>query len=296
MRRRALVLLASGFALAACSSGGSSGSGSGGGTSGGSGGAGGSAASGSGEGWVTAGSETFMEGGQNISISSLSASFRAQGQAQPTGWICTDQTIGDCVVSSCDVDTADAGTASYPQAGAITLSGGTGTATITPDANGVYADVNKPGSTLWAGGETLSVQAAGGDVPAFSGTITAPSQLTITSPALVTGNSWPIPRSSDFAMTWTGDSAGQLTVTIRAFTNGNQHRTDATCRFAAATHAGSIPASVLGQLPAGSGAIVALVASDQAIAAGGWTVHVQALSGAVDPTGAAYAEANVVLQ
>lgn len=117
----------------------------------------------------------------------------------------------------------DAGTA--PNAGVLTLAAnGTTFGTMSPGTGGLYAPYN--GS--WSPGQQLSVTAAGADIGAFAGAVTAPTSAAITSPA-VGGFSPPaVPTTSALLVTWTG-SGTKAAVILGAGMGGGGFSKSVTC-------------------------------------------------------------------
>ncbi|HEX9104775.1 MAG TPA: hypothetical protein VF997_21335, partial [Polyangia bacterium] len=99
---------------------------------------------------------------------------------------CTDSTMGTCVAIVSGPRDADAGLgpASFG-AGTISVTGGAMSIQQAPlpSASGTSYPMFQAMQAPWNGGETITVAAAGGDVPAFSTMLTAPAVLTVTAPA-----------------------------------------------------------------------------------------------------------------
>lgn len=99
----------------------------------------------------------------------------------------------------------------------------------------------------FAGGDTIEITATGGVVDGFSGSIVAPSDITLTAPvATGTPPSYPVSSDSDLVLSWTGGSAGALVaVDIFPASSSSTHYQRVLCTFDAAGGTGTIPASVL---------------------------------------------------
>lgn len=167
---------------------------------------------------------------------------------------CMSETIGACVVTSCPLD-SNRGAAPFPHAGTITVSGLTGgDSVIVPNADGTYpAD---PGMRqLWSGGDPITFDLGGADVPAYFTTVIAPTQVVITEPD-VTPGAFDVDRSSDFTVRWTGGAVGdELGMVLTA--SDDAAETILACRFEAGDGVAVVPASVLARFPAGSGRFTA---------------------------------------
>src|SRR5205814_8299223 len=108
-----------------------------------------------------------------------------------------------------DAAAGDAGAAPpRPPAGRITLSAGGRSIAIEPDATGRYQP-RQQDAPLWQPGESVSVSAVGAKVPAFSGTLTGPGDVDITSPLVVPGQATMVRRDADVVVIWTGGMAGE---------------------------------------------------------------------------------------
>ncbi len=154
---------------------------------------------------------------------------------------CALTTTGACTVQKC----ANSAPVSNNNAGIITVTGGApGTSTLTPSGD-TYAPVMM-NTLYWTAPLTLSVTAAGGDVPAFSTSVSAPSLITVTSPAPpnqdMLGPPMSILKSSDLALAWTGGSAGSdVEFTLTSLPGDYLVR----CKYAAANGAGTVPSAIL---------------------------------------------------
>ncbi len=249
--------------------GGSSGSG-----SGGSGGAGGSGGSG----------ETGGSGGGNQPISGGVSAFSYSGGGQAGYDVgagfgpdsgCTDMTFGPCDIGTCAAATSN------PNAGTITVMGGTQAVTLTPGSDGSYTDAT--GTTaLWNGGETLTISASGGMVPAFMGSVQAPAPVTVNQ---LGGAAWPaatatvnVSRATDLVVTWTA-TTGSVLIGIANNTSGM------TCVFDGSAGTGTIPAAALGQLAAGMAELDVSTGGHQMVMAGSVPVDLDLATGAVTSGG-----------
>ncbi|MBS2032925.1 MAG: hypothetical protein JST54_33945 [Deltaproteobacteria bacterium] len=105
------------------------------------------------------------------------------------------------------------------------------------------------GTEFFESGDTITFVAGGGPVPAFQGTVTAPSPISLIPPNVDGGPI--IDRANDFSIDWdvVGPPNGQVQLTVA---NG---LTSARCVFDASAGTGTIPAAVLQQVPAGAGSL-----------------------------------------
>ena len=102
---------------------------------------------------------------------------------------------------------------SYQSAGSILLSGAGGPWPLAPDANGVY---RATATATWAPGTVLTLQASGGEVPAFTGSFVIPPALVLdNAPAnLMTA----IEGTADVVLTWSPIEAEQVWVGVQSGT------------------------------------------------------------------------------
>jgi hypothetical protein len=230
-------------------------------------------------------SHSFQFNGRTIASSLGGAGFLPDLY----GAACTSRTFGACVSTLCDAPPSKGcrpAPGKPPNAGAITVTGARAPLSFAPTSSGPYT-VYSSASALWVGGNTLTIDAAGGDVPAFKGTLTAPSPVTITSPAAT--NPVVIDRTRDFAVAWAGGGAGQVVLTLTTTPpKAGQPRTSVTCRFPVASGQGAAPAAALATLPAGDGHLGLVVGADTELKAGNWPVTLSATTLAVQADGSGY--------
>jgi hypothetical protein len=143
----------------------------------------------------------------------------------------------------------------------------------------------------------LTVTTTGDEVPAFTGTVQGPTHASITSPDL---DELMVDRSEDLALGWSvsGAGSGLLLVAIGFYDQGTAISHAINCEYDMATGSGTIPAALLGQMPATDQASMTFTDyARQQVEAGDWliTVAAQQNASADTPTGAAVAT-GVVLQ
>jgi hypothetical protein len=194
----------------------------------------------------------------------LSASFEATGTViAPPG--CTVTTVGACQVSAlCDLSLPDI-FCNSANAGVISVEddedAGSSTIMIPPQppnsaggGGGWYLGTRSGGFPLFLGGDSLTVAAEGGVVPAFGASLVAPSYVTLTEPAPQNdgGNvgAYVIATSSDLAVSWNGGEAdATVHVVVRALQNSPAPNTYvADCAFDALAGKGVVPGAALSLL------------------------------------------------
>ncbi|HWZ87697.1 MAG TPA: hypothetical protein VNW92_02570, partial [Polyangiaceae bacterium] len=160
------------------------------------------------------------------------------------GMSCTKQAIGACTVSTCTGTDAKPA----PQAGAITVSDGNKfNISLTPGADGSYTSYSHGGVQL-PGGQTVTVTAAGGDVPAFTGAVTEPLTLLVTSPLAVDTGTFNWPRTQDLTFVFDRGVAG-VQLVVQGTTGLGK---SIGCTFPSEPGTATVPAAVLGELDAGN--------------------------------------------
>lgn len=191
------------------------------------------------------------------------------------------ETVGSCVVEHITFREQPLGRAL--SAGRITVTGGTLPLSLTPDPDGTYPTTGGPIS-LWSGGETLALAAAGGEVPAFQASLVAPSPITVTQPVRELGDAGlgrlSVVRASGLTLTWTGSSQGTFQVYLSTAEATMAHAV--TCTFASSTGTATVPAAALLKLPAGSGFFDLYVEEKTEVTVPGWAVTFTATRGLQD--------------
>lgn len=256
----------------------------------GAGGSAGAAAGGSGGSTVTGktGSVSVVQtvtkvGGTSYEAFSVSAGFLDTTGSASSG-SCTTTEQGSCSLVDCltPAGTPDAGaTPLYVSAGTISIGGTLSPVVLSPASDGSYSPVTGQ-ALLFTQGATLTVQASGATVPAFSTTLVGVGVISVTSPTTSPGVALAVDRSVPFSTTWSGSSVGDVSISLsRSETTGpSTHSVIVTCTYAASVGSGSVPATLLGQIPAGSnGALVIYGGARKSISAGDWTVYVSEISG-----------------
>jgi hypothetical protein len=183
---------------------------------------------------------------------------------------------GDCSVSEA---CADEPVPVAPHAGLITvLSPGPSFALeLPPNAVGVYPQWSQSGS-VFTGAESLSISAAGGDVPAFSRELTYPLLLLVTEPVLAAGESVArAPRTGDLTLRWDRGTAGVLLQV-----QSQKAMNALVCTVPSELGTLTIPAAALGRLDVGS-ELLLLTAVAEHVQAGDFDVSLLLAGVAVTP-------------
>lgn len=169
---------------------------------------------------------------------------------------CTKSELRGCTLVACAVDLSKVVKrvkAPVLDAGTLSVTGGTAPATVAyENAEDGYARYLE-NFVLFKPGTKLRIAGAGGVVGPFSVTFTTPRPLTMTFP---TGyQRTPVPRDSDFELTWKGGEGTPVTVSAFSRTEAvddrwNQARVTCVVPDGSAGKA-TLPKELLGQLPPG---------------------------------------------
>jgi hypothetical protein len=191
---------------------------------------------------------------------------------------CMPTPSGPCTVSVCRTDVTQV------SAGAITLSSGTSTQTLN-FVGGAYEGFDNPMSEIWPPATKVDISAAGATVPMFAGTVTIPSRLTITAPALPAGGApISIDRANDLALTWTNGNGNENLnfLLVQDATGGGVQILD--CRLPANSNSGSIPKASFATFNAGN-ATFGVYNISEITTPGAWAITLRANSAALDGNG-----------
>jgi hypothetical protein len=221
-----------------------------------------------------------------LSSTSMPAGVLANATFLPDGpaFVCPPQSFASCTFYPCHrPPPPDGGGGNPPNAGAIDVTGGLMPAHFTPLADGSYDPVHLS-STGWNGGESLTVTAAGGGVPAFAGSLVAPKLATVSAPALPSAD-FMVDRSKDLVFTFTGVASETVIVTFGANTSDP---TEVECVFAGSAGTGTVPAAALALLPAGGGYFQVVSRARTELTAGSWNITFRADADAISPSGAPF--------
>ena len=270
------------FAAAGCSNAGVS-TGSRGTADAGDSGAGGSAR----EGFVIGTTGALQEGTSQTFDSSFIAGFNDAAEV-PLGTSCVARRILGCIANTCETAVGtDAGVASRVHAGIISIQGTKRPVALAPLSNGSYPRIQDDTQTFWSGNETVTFTALGDRVPAFADTLTAPSQPTITTPALPSGQPLVIPQQLALSVSWSGATSGTIAITLTRAQTPLKYAT-VTCELDAANGSGELPSAALQAISSGaSGGTYAFTArTAKNIRAGTYDVRLQLDAIGRTPSGA----------
>ena len=183
-------------------------------------------------------------------------------------------------------------TASVPDAGRVSIKAPGGVLAVTPDGTGRYAS-DAVQQALWAGGEPILYGAVGGSVPAFSGSVPAPSHEVLLTPPLVAQPT--LSRARDVTLTWQGNSTGVFSFDVWSYLpDGTSSVVD--CDFDPALGAATVPSSLLTMLPAGMAYVSVGAINLVEVTVPGWSIDLIAGRSAVDPAGNVLEQLSVQLQ
>jgi hypothetical protein len=211
----------------------------------------------------------------NTVASSLATSHSVSGLfVEDPVVACPRTTMGSCSIERCpiappmDAGTADAGPgSSMPVAGQVTVMGDSMTLMIDPASSGQYA-VSGTGA-LYTPGAAVTLSAAGAEVPAFSLVVNAPDSIVISAPDLAIP--LVVPRASDYTFTFAAPTVAS-TVTVALFGSDATTRVSIACEYDSSTGTAVVPATVLAELPSGTGNVTVSTETAGTTAAGAWDV------------------------
>lgn len=181
----------------------------------------------------------------------------------------TATTLGSCEVRLYTA-MSTMGTPTSVDAGVITITGGKVPVTLTPNAMSAYPVVSDGANDLFDGGEMITITAAGGTIPAFTGTLLASVGVDVTLP-LEPPNKGPLPvdRTSDLVFTWNNGGPGDV---ILFLNDGLGTRVG--CTFSSAAGKGTVPKAALAKLSAGAKGSFGLAALTlKTVTAGSWSIQ-----------------------
>jgi hypothetical protein len=204
---------------------------------------------------------------------STSAVFSAPNQS--TGRTCTSEVIASCRVNTCVSATQST---TMPQAGTITVSNGDMfNATLIPNGDGGYT-AHSEQHVLLPGEDLITIQASGGDVPAFSTVIIQPLTLLITSPVANSSGELAWSRAADLPLKF---ERGVPTVQLLV-QGGASPGVTIDCLFPSEAGEAVIPAAVLKRLPL-TAILSIFTYKIQSLTAGKYGIDIKAFSSAMDP-------------
>lgn len=196
----------------------------------------------------------------------------------------TRTTSGPCTLSTTVGVGHTGGSSRVLSAGAIAVGGLRAPITLSPVTQVPGYSTFQQADYLWSGGEPVSVSAPGAEVPAFSAQVIAPSQVTITAPALPAGGAHlAIDRAKDFPVAWSSGGSGQveLRIAILSMDPSSTPSYELDCDFPSSAGTAMVPSAALSLLPKDSGPLTFAALSRGSVAAGKFDVEIQLSSPAV---------------
>jgi hypothetical protein len=199
---------------------------------------------------VAGGSVVITQTPGNQASYTVSATFAFSGNG------CTSSPVGACRTFVCTPGSSP----TLVSAGTVTVSGGElAPVVMSPDGTNAYTNAFAAG-LAYSPGESLRFQGSGGGqggVPAFDEMVTAPSQVTVTSPVLPMGMPLHVDTSMDFTVAWTAGQSpeGQVEILLTEATSPADPAHIVSCRVAVDASQFTVPASVMQTLGAGPGTI-----------------------------------------
>jgi hypothetical protein len=235
-------------------------------------------------------SHAYTAAGTPVLVSGAYAAYTAA--TDDAGYAdCTTKEEGDCALYDCVPTGLMPPPPQYLDAGALAIEGALRPIALQPQPGAQYTSESSSTAALFAGGETLTATIAGaGDIPAHEATLIAPSAVVVSSPDL--DEPVTIDRNGPLALAWSGGGAGRVRVVVAVtFLEGSDVKRTAnlTCSFPASAGSGSVPASLLGAMPATTptdyGSISVDVTSEVRVVAGDYVTGFYATAMATAPMG-----------
>lgn len=185
--------------------------------------------------------------------SSFSGDFYQPGPADAQ---CTISQMAGCIITQCQG--GDGGVDGGPTwfgAGDVTIAGGElpdGGVTLQQAQDGYLYD---PASLFFGDGDSLTVAASGGAVPAFGPvTLVAPGAITLTAPVPNGQGTFVVPTAQDLSVTWTGGEPGAQ-VSFEVLASAGNTLAVANCTWDASNAMATIPSAALAPFAGMSGGV-----------------------------------------
>ncbi len=205
----------------------------------------------------------------------------------PRAGSCLGRDEGSCHIVTCPTGPTPTAPATPKQAGTVDVGG------ISVAWNPLrkeYLYTSQQG-LKWSAGQTITLAAAGGDLSAFSGTLTFPESLSVTSPGYSPGVSTPLPvsKAAGLPLAWLA-TVSDVHITLSEYSGGaGQRSIDVTCTVPGPSSSFTIPAAALrdlSTLPTASGGplrnLQVTTATTKTITVDGYAVNLSAgVGGAV---------------
>jgi len=240
--------------------------------------------SGSGSGSGTSGSSgttgsifiSQLLSGENAKAPELLASAEFSNGSQSDNCVKTMQ-VGSCLGYVC-TPVVDAG-APYESAGTLSLAGGKLASPLdfatSDEATYALDDTHLDVSA----GQTLTVTASGGTVPAFTQSIVAPAGIDLTKPNVGSGTG-STSTSADLVVAWSGGQSGD-TVLFEGLSGGSAYYF--ACTWDATVGTGTVPKAILAELAGQQSAEIEwLEGTTKTFDAGGYAITLTAYVGGAE--------------
>ncbi len=221
---------------------------------------------------------SYASGSDRFSAAITGAHFFATRPATTTA------TIGPCDLRVKSRPPAGSAPLVEASAGTITITGGKRPFTLAAEGGaGPIYPRQQLEVLAWAGGEQLTVEASGAEVPHFSAIVRAPGYLKLSDPVVKAGAKKRIARDQDLTFKWAPSDGADVVLVFGGATTDGWRELD--CRFKGTAGQGLVPAAALAELPAGTGVHHGFATQTPEVKAGDWTVALQISSALLSSDG-----------
>lgn len=202
--------------------------------------------------------------------------YEFAGEHAPIDPECHETQLGSCAVTDCALGTSWTAAGTRPaRAGTLTIHGGLLAEPLTLTPKSASYTVPVVSRRLFLPNDTLTVSGSGDEVPAFSGSVPAPDDLTLITPKAEVHEGTRIPRAGDLAVTWTGGGRGKVQVSLGSWRDDGRSVSVA-CVFPAESGRGEVPGAALARLDRPGkttrGTLTAVPFDERTLASGGWDI------------------------
>ena len=187
----------------------------------------------------------------------------------PSPLITTTEEMGACTVRTTTFLGTEGVDLVPKDAGDMTISGGTQDLVLEP-AYPSYAAATAD-VAIFMGGETITFSTEGGKLPAFAGSVVAPTHPIISSPKAIVGQKLQYDPTQDLEIVWEGSGVGELRVRLSGPQNLPAPQVSVHCSFPVGAGKAAIPAAALAKITEkGTGTLAMDAVEQTTVVVEGW--------------------------